>query len=185
MNGFFLAIGQQGAGKTLLITKLLVDEYRKSKRKVYSNYTLKNGIEYTKITLNPHRTRELGKIPNILEMLDENPNVFNNSILAIDEIHLDLDSLDFMRKNNRRLQVFFSQLRKRNILLLGTTQYIMHVDVRIRRQCKNVFDMSHIKDGIFRVDVNKIDGYYTSFINSYVDNLEPYYKYYDTNEIIY
>ena len=179
MHGFYVAIGRQGSGKTAFITKLLVDNYTSEKR-VYSNYSL-FGIDYQKITFNNKRNKNA---IDILNVISDNPNYFNNSIMLLDEIHLYFDSRDFMKENNRIIQNFFSQLRKRNILLLATTQYILHLDVRIRRQALAVFQMANLKDGIFRVDVHEIDGYYTSFIRTELVNLNDYFKYYDTNELI-
>lgn len=171
MNGFYLAIGKQGSGKTCMITKLCYDNYREG-IKVYSNYGLLK-LPYTKITLS-----------GLLDILDHDDKALNDSIILLDELHIYLDSLDFMRKNNRRLQIFFSQLRKRNILLLGTTQYIMNVDIRIRRQCKNVFEMEHIYKDLFEVTTLNIDGYFTEEISRYSVKLDDYYDKYDTNELI-
>ncbi len=171
MNGFYIAIGKQGSGKTLFITKLCIDNFEGS-RKIYSNYSLK-GLPYTSIDL------EI-----LLNILDNDPNALNDSIILLDEIHLYLDSLDFMRKNNRRLQTFFSQLRKRNILLFATTQYLMNVDIRIRRQCMAVFDMEHIYKDLFLVKTCEIDGYYWNEKDKTHFYLQDYYKYYDTNELI-
>jgi len=179
MHGFYLAIGRQGSGKTAFITKLLVDNYS-SDRKVYSNYSL-FGIDYEKITFDNKRNKNA---IDILKVISENPDYFNNSIMLLDEIHIYFDSRDFMKQNNRIIQNFFSQLRKRNILLLATTQYILHLDIRIRRQALAVFQMTNLKDGIFRVEVYEIDGYYTNFIRSELVNLKDYFKYYDTNELI-
>jgi hypothetical protein len=179
MHGFYLAIGRQGSGKTAFITKLLVDNYNSS-RKVYSNYSL-FGIDYQKITFDNKKNKNS---IDILKVISENPDYFNNSIMLLDEIHIYFDSRDFMRQNNRIIQNFFSQLRKRNILLLATTQYILHLDVRIRRQALAVFQMANLKDGIFRVDVHEIDGYHTSFIRTELVNLNDYFRYYDTNELI-
>ena len=179
MHGFYLAIGRQGSGKTAFITKLLVDNYS-SDKKVYSNYSL-FGIDYEKITFDNKRNKNA---IDILDVIKDKPNYFNNSIMLLDEIHLYFDSRDFMKHNNRIIQNFFSQLRKRNILLLATTQYILHLDIRIRRQALAVFQMTNLKDGIFRVDVHEIDGYYTSFIRTELVNLNSYFKYYDTNELI-
>lgn len=180
MNGFYLAIGKQGSGKTLFITKLLYSEL--DHRPIFSNYTL-HGLDYQPITLNSDIPSNKEKI-DILKTLDENPNFFNHSIMLLDEIHIYLDSLDFMRKNNRRLQTFFSQLRKRDILLLATTQYIMNLDIRIRRQCMNVFEMSHIYKGLFQVITHDIDGYFTHEISRYNVDLSEYFDKYDTNEVI-
>ena len=179
MHGFYVAIGRQGSGKTAFITKLLVDNYNSS-RKVYSNYSL-FGIDYEKITFDNKRNKNA---IDILNVISDNPDYFNNSIMLLDEIHIYFDNRDFMKQNNRIIQNFFSQLRKRNILLLATTQYILHLDVRIRRQALAVFQMTNLKDGIFRVDVHEIDGYYTSFIRTELVNLNDYFKYYDTNELI-
>ena len=177
MNGFYLAIGKQGSGKTLFTTKLLIDNFKG--QNVFSNYSL-FGIPYTKVTLSDRVKDCL----NILDELEKDPNIFNNSIMMIDEIHLDLNSLDFMRKNNRKLQTFFSQLRKRNILLLATSQYLLNVDIRIRRQCKNVFEMSYIEGDVFQVITHDIDGYYSQEISRYYVKLSDYYQYYDTFEIV-
>lgn len=179
MHGFYLAIGRQGSGKTAFITKLLVDNYS-GERKVYSNYSL-FGIDYEKITFDNKRNKNA---IDILNVISDNPDYFNNSIMLLDEIHIYFDSRDFMKQNNRIIQNFFSQLRKRNILLLATTQYILHLDIRIRRQALAVFQMTNLKDGIFRVDVHDIDGYYTNFIKTELVNLNDYFKYYDTNELI-
>lgn len=179
MHGFYLAIGRQGSGKTAFITKLLVDNYS-SDKKVYSNYSL-FGIDYEKITFDNKKDKNS---IDILEALNDNSNYFNNSIMLLDEIHLYFDSRDYFRKNNRIIQTFFSQLRKRNILLLATTQYILHLDIRIRRQALAVFQMTNLRDGIFQVDVHEIDGYFTRFIKSELVNLNDYFKYYNTNELI-
>ena len=179
MKGFYLAIGKQGSGKTLFITKLAIDN--KDDRKIFSNYSL-FGVNHQKITLGNKEEVEQGI--GYIRYLDENKNYFNNSIMLLDEIHIYLDSLDFMRENNRRLHTFFSQLRKRNILLLGTTQYLMNVDVRIRRQCMNVFEMKNLSSGVFNVITHEIDGYYSQPISDYNLDLSDYYYYYDTNEII-
>lgn len=178
MKGFYIAIGRQGSGKTLFITKHLVDNL--DGRKVYSNYSL-YGIDYQKITFNSMKEKNA---IDILKVLNQDDDYFNNSIMLLDEIHLYFDSRDFMNKNSRIIQTFFSQLRKRNILLLATTQYIMHLDIRIRRQALAVFQMSKVKDTIFQADVYEIDGYYTNFLRSDLYNLGNYFKYYNTNEII-
>jgi replication-associated recombination protein RarA len=182
MIGFILLIGQQGAGKTLMMTKLAYDSFNDDKKPIYANYSL-FGIPFKPITFNADLEYNKNKM-DILKTLDKNPNFFNGSVMLLDELHLYLDSLDFMRANNRRFQIFFSQLRKRKILLIGTTQYLMNIDIRIRRQCLNVLEMSHLKNTIFRVDTHKIDGYFTDLVSSYRIDLGGYYNYFDTNELV-
>jgi|AntAceMinimDraft_18_1070375.scaffolds.fasta_scaffold152144_2 GTPase SAR1 family protein len=180
MNGCYIALGKQGSGKTLMITKFCVDNYNDKPRPIFSNYELKK-LPYTSITF---ETSTDPKKLSILDTLDSDPNYFNNSIMLLDEIHIYADSLDFKKNNSRRLQIFFSQLRKRNILLLATTQYIMNVDIRIRRQTKNVFEMKHIYKDLYKVITSEIDGYFTEEISSYNIVLKEYYSHYDTNEVI-
>lgn len=177
--GFYLLIGKQGSGKTLMCTKLCYDNHTGN---TFSNYKL-FGIPFTYVTFDNSKEVNKNKL-DILKQLDIDPDYFNNSIMLIDEIHLYLDSLDFMRAHNRRLQTFFSQLRKRKILLIGTTQYLMSLDIRVRRQCMNVLDMYHIKQSLFRVDTYDIDGYFTKQISSYKIDLIDYYDKYDTFELI-
>lgn len=183
MVGFFLLIGKQGSGKTLMATKLALDKYDADKSiRLFSNYALFNA-NFTYITFNKEIEQNKDKL-DILDMLDKNPDYFNNSIMLIDELHLYLDAYDFLTKNNRRVQTFFSQLRKRNILLIGTSQYLMNIDIRIRRQCMSVFEMKRIKSSVFQVDTHEIDGSFTEYLHSHHVDLIDYYNRYDTNELI-
>lgn len=173
-DGFYLAIGQQGSGKTLLSVALF---YELSKifpeRKLFSNIELYN-IE--------HKTFDFDIL---LEKIKIDNNYFDNSILLFDEIHIFLNSLDFYRKENRLVQGFFSQLRKRKIIILGTSQYILNVDVRIRRQAKRVFEIFKRNNNIYEVIIHLIDGYFTRQIDSMFLKLDKYYNNYNTYEIIY
>ena len=184
LRGCFIAVGEQGSGKTAFITKLTIDNLKERNNRLFSNYTFYD-IDYTRITLGNDKEKKNGAI-DILEKLDEDKDYFNNSILCLDEIHIYLDAYDYFKKNNRRMQTFFSQLRKRNILLLATSQDIMNVDVRVRRQTRNFFEMEQITTNIFEVTTYKmIDGYYyPTIVSKYRVDLSDYFKFYNTNEII-
>jgi len=183
LYGLYIAVGRQGSGKTLFMIKLLIDNL-KYKSKIFSNINLYNiDRDYTKISLS---TREdtITDVPLMLDMLDEDINIFNDSIIFLDEIHKDLDSRDFWSESSRKIQGFFSQLRKRNCLVLATAQYFMLIDNRVRKQCFNVFDMRKISNEMFNVVVSEVDGYYYRPIINYDVKLSDYFKYYDTNEIV-
>ena len=183
LYGLYIAVGRQGSGKTLFMIKLLIDNL-KYKSKIFSNINLYNiDRDYTKISLS---TREdtITDVPLMLDMLDEDINIFNDSIIFLDEIHKDLDSRDFWSESSRKIQGFFSQLRKRNCLVLATAQYFMLIDNRVRKQCFNVFDMRKLSDEMFNVVVSEVDGYYYRPIINYDVKLSDYFKYYDTNEIV-
>lgn len=183
ITGFYLMIGKQGSGKTAFTTKHIMDARDEvANRKVFCNYELYN-IPHTRITFNKDPNDKSDTL-DILEQLKTDPNFFNNSIMVLDEIHVYLDSLDFMKKNNRSLHSFFSQLRKRKIYLLATTQYLLNVDVRVRRQLFNVFEMKHVKGCIFQASVHEVDGYYSEYIRSDYYDLSNYFSEYDTNEVI-
>ena len=183
LYGLYIAVGKQGSGKTLFMIKLLIDNL-KYKSKIFSNINLYNiDRDYTKISLS---TREdtITDVPLMLDMLDDDINIFNDSIILLDEIHKDLDSRDFWSESSRKIQGFFSQLRKRNCLVLATAQYFMLIDNRVRKQCFNVFDMRKISNEMFNVVVSEVDGYYYRPIINYDVKLSDYFKYYDTNEIV-
>lgn len=205
-NGFYCSLGKQGKGKTLFIIKCLCDELSKNlNRKVFSNITLYNGyvdkngnrehLNYIPIsfdiTLEKYKTKVINskeyEVIDILHKIKQNDDYFNDSIMILDEIHIYFDSLDFMKENNRIIHTFFSQLRKRNILLLATTQFLMNLDVRVRRQITNIFQLEKINanDGIFMVEVGEIDGTFWKPKNRQTLVLKDYYKFYNTNEIVH
>ena len=183
LYGLYIAVGRQGSGKTVFMIKLLIDNL-KYKSKIFSNINLYNiDRDYTKISLST-REETVTDVPLMLDMLDEDINIFNDSIILLDEIHKDLDSRDFWSESSRKIQGFFSQLRKRNCLVLATAQYFMLIDNRVRKQCFNVFDMRKISNEMFNVVVSEVDGYYYRPIINYDVKLSDYFKYYDTNEIV-
>lgn len=173
-DGFYLSIGQQGSGKTLLSVALIFELSKLyPERKIFSNIELYN-IEYEKFNFD-----------NLLENIKINNNYYDNSIILFDELHIFLNSLDFYKKENRLVQGFFSQLRKRKIIILGTSQYILNVDVRIRRQAIRVFEIYKQNNDIYEVIVHLIDGYFTKKIDNIFLKLNKYYSKYNTYEIIY
>lgn len=196
-NGFYVAIGKQGSGKTALITSLMVNEYNNENRVILSNYHLK-GIPFILIDLPTIleliKSKELVTIFNDNDIAKQYENItghpptsnndyLNNSIILLDEIHIYFHSHDFLTKESRTISAFASQLRKRNTLLLATTQYILKLVISLRKELKFVFDIT--KDNkMFKCEISEIDGYYTSPISSIKIDLKPYFKFYDTNEII-
>jgi hypothetical protein len=205
---FILMIGRQGGGKTLMMTKIAVNEYNECKRFILSNYTL-FGIPFTLIDKETFKNlitsdelikeytiynRQKGVLQTI-NIYDDyvnctgliprnNMDYFINSIILIDEIHIWLDAYNFYKKDDVTISAFFSQLRKRNILLLATTQYLLNLNIRVRRQLSYVLDMSK-KGKIFQCVTSEVDGYYQSVISTTNFDLREYYKYYDTKEIIH
>lgn len=173
-DGFYLTIGAQGSGKTLLSVALIFELSKLyPERKIFSNIEL-YGIQYERFDFD-----------TLLENIKLNNNYYDNSIILFDEMHIFLNSLDFYKQQNRLVQGFFSQLRKRKIIILGTSQYILNVDVRIRRQAIRVFEIYKQNNDIYEVIIHLIDGYFTKKLDTLFLKLNKYYKNYNTYEIIY
>lgn len=172
--GLYFMVGPQGSGKTALATKIVVDYH--NNRKIYANYKIK-GLDYEHI--DPLA---------IFTIIKDNPTYFNNSIIVIDELHVFFNAYDFFKDHVRQIVGFFSQLRKRNILLVATVQYFKRIPITIREQTKLIFDVSNYKDQSkkFYLNVSRVDGYYQEPIiqNVLIKDLPNYFKYYDTNYII-
>jgi len=204
-SGFYVAIGQQGSGKTAFITYLAVSEYQKNKRLILTNYTLfdipclyyDDNVLIDLLTSDtlietvyiPNRFKD--KPYNIAQEYynikglypKSNDDYLNGSIILLDEIHVYYDSYDTFKKHPRIVSGFISQLRKRKILLLGTTQRILKIPMRMRSEVKYVLDMEE-KGNLFSCVFNKMDGYYYKPFKKITIDLRNYFKYYDTNEII-
>ena len=61
----------------------------------------------------------------------------------------------------------------------------MHLDVRIRRQAMNVFEMRQLSKTTFEVITSELQmDRYLLPVSRYQLELDDYFKYYDTNEVI-
>lgn len=181
-QGLHISSGKQGEGKTLFMVSLLKSDLETyPNRKVFSNIWL--DVPHEKITFDREIDGE--NHIDILEKINTDPTYFNNSIMFIDEIHLYVDSYNFMGKNNKVLQKFISQLRKRNILILATTQYFSQVDIRIRAHTRYLFKMKKITPSKYKAEVHipeRHDSEYVKTIN--IENMNKYFNCYNTNEVV-
>lgn len=108
--------GRRGAGKTLTMVKDAYKYYLNG-YKILSNIKLPFG--------------ELINESDILA-LDKESNLYN-CVILLDELQIFFESRRSMKKQNLDFSNFIQQLRKRNITLLGTTQYSNTVDLRFRQ----------------------------------------------------
>lgn len=109
--------GFKGAGKTLIMTLLVLMEWNmKLRPKTYSNYELAWDFEYLK-------GEDMATLAQKL----------SNSIIAIDELHEYADCRNSHSLQNRRVATFFLQSRHTNSNIYWTSQYKDQVDKRIRR----------------------------------------------------
>lgn len=108
--------GARGRGKTLTMVKDGYIYYEEGYR-ILANFH---------VTYAEHISNE-----DILN-LDKESEVYD-CVLMIDEIQIFFDSRRGMRKENLKFSNFIQQIRKRNIILLITTQYSNTIDNRIRQ----------------------------------------------------
>lgn len=110
-----LYVGRRGAGKTLTMTKDAYKYYLNGWR-ILHNYSLDFG--------------ELIETSDIFKLFKDDKII--NCVLVLDEIQVYFNSRDSQTKENKNFQYFIQQIRKRNIILLCTTQKQRRVDVTIR-----------------------------------------------------
>lgn len=171
-NKVVAMIGRRGAGKTLLSVHYLY-QYQKSGRTIYSNIWL--SFPYQKLTLT---------------MLKELPEELNNSVIFIDEIHMWADAYKFFSKNSHALSTIATQLRKRNIVFIFTTQFFNQAVKRLRNQVDFIIMLEKYRNepqfnGWSRVtvlDATAPNG--RDYMGEFVFKGTPYFNMYDTNEIV-
>lgn len=108
--------GARGRGKTLTMVKDAYKFYLEG-YKIYSNIKISFGESIAK-----------DEILNLNKDSD-----LHDCVLIIDELMLIFDSRNFSTKKNKDFSYFIAQIRKRNIIILGTTQYTGGVELRFRQ----------------------------------------------------
>ena len=167
--------GRRGAGKTLTMVKDGLN-YHLNGFKVLRNFEVNFG-EYISeeeiLSLDKH-------------------SLIKDCVLMIDEIQIFLDSRRSMRKENLEFSNFIQQIRKRNIVMLCTTQYSNTIDLRLRQHIDitaypnflkhfNVCEVTYIDLTTMQDDILNIEEPKTAKI---VYNAKPIFKYYNTQEMI-
>lgn len=121
--------GRRGSGKTLSMVKDGF-QYKCDGFKVLRNFECGFGEEITN--------------EEILN-LDKNSELYN-LVIMIDEIQIFFDSRTSMKKENRRFSNFIQQIRKRNIIILCTTQYSNTIDLRLRQHVDVIAHPRFVKE---------------------------------------
>ena len=110
-----LILGRQGSGKTLFLIKKAYEYYEQGKT-IYSNVHLK--FPYKKLDYNDIINCKL-----------------ENGVVILDEIHLLLPARNSNRVINREIcDNFLSMVRKKGLIIFGTTQTERKVDIRFREE---------------------------------------------------
>lgn len=167
--------GRRGAGKTLTMVKdglqFQLDGY-----KILRNFTCSFGKYISD--------------EDILK-LDKNSNV-KDCVVLLDELQIFFDARRSQRKQNVNFSNFIQQIRKRNIILLATTQYSNTVDLRFRQHTDVIAYPNFIKGlnvcEVLYVDVTAmedvINGIKEPDQAKIVYNAEPIFPLFKTEEMI-
>lgn len=172
--------GGRGDGKTNWAVSMVLALHEYWGKPIVSNIKL-FGVEYT---------------PFELSMLENMDARLENCILLLDELLMYADSYDFLSKNSKKMTILATQLRKRNVIWLYTTQYIEYLPKRIRSQTDFVVTATNrnktsvVTKGIEWTSLIQVCRF-ISFNDTRLDpfttilfNGKPYWKNYDTNEIV-
>ena len=172
--------GNVGSGKTVYMVRCLKHDSDNG-RKIFTNLKLKNI---------PHETFDIDKF-----LSDEHSAELFNATIGLDEITVYMDCRLGMSKQNLLMGYLVLQSRKRNLDIYFTTQDLDLVDYKrlvkytnILLYCQEIYVKN--ADG----QTESLDDYrhYTIIdlrkrsdnITEFQMNIKPYYKYYDTNQII-
>jgi len=163
-------LGDRGDGKTLVMTALGYLYNKADKMKIYANYHL-IGIPYSYTTFD-----ELASFPEDMK----------NAIVLMDEAHIGADAYEVFKTSVKNITTFTTQLRKRNITLLWSTQRFNQVAKRLRQLTNYILEVSKTNiEGVINCRVfDRAQPEYDQFINEFIIDGRQFYKMYDTNEII-
>lgn len=162
-------MGEMGDGKTLTATAL-AKIYNDMGLNIFANYTLYD-IPY---------------IPVDFDSLAKFEDWLHDGVVIIDEAHVGIDAYKFFKQKTQNITLFVTQLRKKNLILILTTQRFKMLANRLRIMTSHTFQCSKTEfDNIFQVDVFNItkappDDYVRTF---FIDG-KPIYGLYDTDQII-
>ena len=170
--------GRRGCGKTLTMVKDGLSYYKRGWR-VLRNFDCSFG-EYI-------------SEEQILN-LDKNSDLFN-CVIMMDEVQIFFDARRSMRNQNLHFSNFVQQIRKRNIVLLGTTQYANTIDLRFRQHTDIVAYPNFIKSvnvcEVTYVDVTHSEDVITSSVGEIVIpkvkmvyNANQIFNLYSTEEMV-
>lgn len=170
ISGF---IGKMGSGKTLSMTKEILKYYVKGYT-IYSNYHL--NIPHKKVNFDE------------LIILANKQTGLNNAVIALDEIHILLDSRSGMSNKSKLITFWLNQTRKMKVKLLYTTQYLHQIDKRLRSGtdffifCNGVKLFYKESNKRFFVCYNELSDGSNNKREVFIG--DKFFKYYNTDEII-
>lgn len=114
-------------------------------------------------------------------------------VIMMDEVQIFFDARRWMKKQNINFSYFVQQIRKRNIILLGTTQFTNTIDLRLRQHTDIIAYPNFIKGlnvcEVMYIDMTSIEDSILNTIKEpvyikIVYNANPIFNLYKTNQMI-
>jgi len=162
-------IGDTGGGKTVSLTALGKMYAQLEGLKIFANYTLID-TEYEHIEFND---------------LVEFPEYLHDAVILIDEAHIGTDAYAFFSKRVKEITKFATQTRKRRLIFIYATQVFTQTAKRLRDLTTYIIycDITGTPD-YFKLKIHDRSMDNMGYIKTLYLYGKPFYKYYDTNEII-
>jgi len=156
-------VGNLGQGKTYSMTVLASYLHKKYKLPIYANYALKDA-------------KLLRNFDDVLAA--------RNGIVCLDEAHIFLDSRGFKDPNSRTATQWLLQTRKKDLIVLYTTQNFGQVDIRMRR-ITDFLGLCKRQPGK-GITIQFVDAQEWKLLrkNTIFEPLDRFYHLYDTKEIV-
>lgn len=154
--------GNLGSGKSLFLTIYAM----MSKRKVVSNFHLERNYEKF----------------NIQDFIKAK---YEDCVILLDEAYQYIDSRNSMLEINQLFSYILFQSRKKNVELFVCSQLISTIDIRFRSLADCVIYCEKDRDG-FMYTIFAPNNPKESFVSILpYDKAKQFFKYYNTNEIIF
>lgn len=156
--------GPMGSGKTLFMSVMAeLSMFENPQVPVYSVHNLQ------------------GALP--ISSVDSLINI-SNGIICFDEIWTSMDSR--LVKDNVFLTRWVNQTRKKNILVMYTTQHFGQLDIRARRATDLlIYCQNYKKRGFFRYTfIDTFNGQMLKSVKATHKNMSKFYGCYDTYQVI-
>lgn len=160
-------IGQMGSGKTLLMS-ILSEAFFRQGLPIFATYSLENA-------------ERLDSVKKLLAV--------ENGVLSLDEFWITLDSRDFGNSKNISLTHWVNMTRKKNLLVMFTTQTFGQIDLRVRNAVDLIFSCEKIKlkDKSYMFRYTLVRGSDKIILKSFKIpefKARNFFKFYDSFEII-
>ena len=166
-------VGRRGAGKTTAMIKDALN-YHSCGWRVITNM---ESVPFAD---------EVVDSMDVIQMIDRED--VNDCVLVLDEIQTIIDSRRSASKHNVSFSNFIQQIRKRNIIVIATTQFFDTADKRFRAHTdvlaypsKEVFDDGTMVITVKYVDRTAMDVLEGVGMVSFIAN--DVWNYFDTNEL--